>query len=251
MKGKSKTAPEPPLASTNEIAAAFPPALTAMLRTGKATGETRMIDFVGGSTLNNLYSLHRLFMLTDARRTLEVGLACGTSALLLAALHKERGAEGCGQHVALDPFQHELDNAGVTQLAAEGLSEYVRLLREPSHVALPELLQAGEQFDLAYIDGSHLFENVVIDFFYGIRLLRPGGYIAFDDSTWADVRKLLRFVRRNFKDSLLEIDVLDLRPHETVSLKHRMAAKIGRVQLSVFQKTRDPVRPWSAHLIDF
>jgi hypothetical protein len=101
------------------------------------------------------------------------------------------------------------------------------------------------------VDGSHLYEDVFIDAFYGIRLLDKGGVIAFDDSTWPDVAKVIRFFERNFAGRLQRLDALNYRPRETINAKTRIAHRLGRNQITVFRLIDDPVRPWSAQMVDF
>ena len=50
---------------------------------------------------------------------------------------------------------------------------FVTFCREPSHKVLLRLLADSGQFDLCFIDGSHLFEDWFIDGFYCARLLAP------------------------------------------------------------------------------
>jgi predicted O-methyltransferase YrrM len=245
----TRTAAE--LLSVSDIKAEFPAALSAMLDTGQAVGRTRKVPFVGGSTVNNLYVLRNLYEAIRPARTLEVGLACGASALLLTSLHRKHAPDAKGQHTAIDPFQADLDDAGLHQIACDGLAPYFRHLREPSLSALPRLLAEGERFQLIYVDGSHLYEDVFIDAFYGTRLLDRGGVIAFDDSTWPDVAKVIRFFERNFAGRLERLDVLDYRPPETVNAKTRIAYRLGRNQITAFRLIDDPVRPWSAKMVDF
>lgn len=237
--------------STADIHAQFPSALEDMLRTGQARGKNRTIKFVGGSTVNNLYSLKALFDEIRPRRTLEIGLACGASALLLAALHRADDPSGSRQHTAIDPFQEDLDDAGVHQIGMEKLDDYFRLFRDRSSAVLPRLLDSGERFQLIYIDGGHHFEDVFIDVLYGLRLLDIGGVIALDDSTWPDVRKTIRFFEKNFGNFVERLDIGDYRPRETVDLKFRLAQLLGRNQMTAFRLIADPVRHYSAKFTDF
>ena len=66
-----------------------------------------------------------------------------------------------------------------------------------SHLALPELESRGIKLDFAFVDGSHLFDYVLVDFFYIDRMLRRGGVIAFDDADWPSIRKVCRFIVKN------------------------------------------------------
>ena len=68
-------------------------------------------------------------------------------------------------------FQYNLDIAG--------FSDKVAVLKGDSAVTLP--LLAPGQFDLIYLDGSHLYSMVSSDIAQAIRLIRPGGIICGDD----------------------------------------------------------------------
>lgn len=45
-------------------------------------------------------------------------------------------------------------------------------------------LNKNETFDLIYIDGSHHYEDVLIDAFESIKILNKNGYLVFDDFLW-------------------------------------------------------------------
>ena len=45
----------------------------------------------------------------------------------------------------------------------------------------PEALPRNESFDIVFIDGDHSYDGVWADFNHTINLLRPGGFIVFDD----------------------------------------------------------------------
>ncbi|MDX2306648.1 MAG: class I SAM-dependent methyltransferase [Hyphomicrobium sp.] len=234
-----------------QIAARFPGVLKRMLESGTAQGANGPVKFVGGSTLNNLFILDRLFDAVAPSATLEVGLACGASALLFCDKYRRAGQDAHRQHVALDPFQHELDEAGMTQLGMEALDGYVQLVRQPSLVALPQLLAEGRTFQLIYIDGSHHFEDVFIDLIYATHLLDEGGVMAFDDSTWPDVAKALQFLRRNFKGVVEEIDLMEFRPEDRRTLRAKVAQALGRAQMTAFRKVGQLPRHWSQTFRDF
>ena len=80
------------------------------------------------------------------------------------------------RHVAIDPFQPTVwDGVGIQSLERAGLSDLVEVMQEPSCRVLPRLLSSGRQFGIMYVDGSHLFEDVFVDAYFGARLLTDGG----------------------------------------------------------------------------
>ena len=63
--------------------------------------------------------------------------------------------------------------------------------------ALPQLCSQKEEFEFAFIDGSHLFDFTFVDFFFIDKLLAVGGHVAFDDLWMPAVRKVVSFVLKN------------------------------------------------------
>ena len=127
--------------------------------------------------------------------SLEVGLAYGISALYICDALSEVGAK---KHYLIDPNQTaEWDSIGIENLRAAGYGGLVELREQMSHVALPTLLGEGVKLDFAFIDGWHVFDQVLVDFFYIDKMLRDGGIVAFDDANWPGVRKAIRFIVKN------------------------------------------------------
>jgi len=229
----------------------FPNELVKMLETRQVRGRTRDYPLMGASTKNNLHVLAKLICNLKPTDTLEIGLATAASALVIAHGHRLNEDGTIRFHTAIDPYQHELDDVGIVQIERAGLERYFSLIRSQSLVALPELLANGRQFDLIYIDGNHLFEHAFIDMFYSMRLLRTGGVVLLDDSTLLDVRKIVNFVRRNFRGRLDELDLTSWREPQASDLRYKVAKLINRVQLTGFIKRSDPERPFDARLVNF
>lgn len=57
----------------------------------------------------------------------------------------------------------------------------MRKLVGETHRVLPGLVADGEQFDLVYVDASHIAVDVLVDAALAWKLLRPGGIAIFDD----------------------------------------------------------------------
>jgi predicted O-methyltransferase YrrM len=131
----------------------------------------------------------------DLLRTVETGMAYGVSTLAIAGVHADRDA---GQHVAIDPIQStKWRSIGRTNLRRAGIERFVRVLEERSDEALPRLVAEGNACDFAFIDGHHLFDFALVDFFYVDRMLVEGGIVAFHDPWIPAVGRVLDFVRSN------------------------------------------------------
>jgi predicted O-methyltransferase YrrM len=131
----------------------------------------------------------------DLLRTVETGMAYGVSTLAIAGAHADRGT---GHHVAVDPIQStKWRSIGRTNLRRAGIERFVRVVEERSDEALPRMVAEGDACDFAFIDGHHLFDFVMVDFFYIDRMLVEGGIVAFHDPWIPAVGRVLDFVRRN------------------------------------------------------
>src|SRR5581483_667020 len=136
--------------------------------------------------------LQQVFSAPDIRKTLEIGCAYGLSAMFICSSFS--GKTGACRHTIIDPYQSSVfGRRGVRNLQEAGLRDF-DLLEEPSELALPRLLAAGEQFDAALIDGYHTFDQTMVDFYYVNRLLRVGGYLAIDDCNLPAVNRAVRYM---------------------------------------------------------
>ena len=127
--------------------------------------------------------------------TLETGMAYGLSTLAIAGVHAERDA---GHHIAIDPTADMYyEGIAMANLRRAGLDDRVRLIAEASQLALPRLVDEGVRVDFAFIDGMHLFDYALIDFFYIDQMLTSGGFVAFHDTWMPSVEDVVRFALTN------------------------------------------------------
>jgi predicted O-methyltransferase YrrM len=138
----------------------------------------------------------------NIKKTIETGFATGvSSACIIAATGRT--------HVAIDPFEGSAyKNIGIENLRKLGFIEHLRLYREPSFSALPKMLENGDSFDFAFIDGNHIFDGVFLDFFYIDKLLDDKGFIFFHDMHLNSVKLAVNFIKSNRED-YLQIPAVD------------------------------------------
>jgi predicted O-methyltransferase YrrM len=154
------------------------------------------------------------------QRTLETGMAFGLSTLFICQALEDNGA-GC--HIAIDPFQEsEFKSIGVLNVQRANLAHRFELQQAASDAVLPRLCDEGRTLDFAFIDGWHLFDFTLVDFYYIDKLLRVGGHVGFDDLWMPAVRKVIAFVLRNKPYEL--VHVASSRPAPL----WRRAVRIGR-----------------------
>lgn len=203
------------------------------------------------STKNNLFAIHRAMEELKPQRTLEIGLAYGGSCLVFLDGHRKLGNSRELRHIAIDPFQaQEWDDTGLMLAEKAGLDAYLDFRPQFSSIVLPALLDSGQTFDLVYIDGSHLFEDVFIDFYYVMRLLSPQGVVLFDDSSDAHVKKVIAFVNTNMSHCLEPYDVSKWRENGA-DARYKAAKMLGKLQLTGYRRIGEADRKWDAPLSKF
>jgi predicted O-methyltransferase YrrM len=217
-----------------------------------------------------IYSLVRQ---TKSQRTLEVGMAYGLSALFACEAHADNNMGGV--HTAIDPKQSEVfESIGLLNIERAGLERNFRFFEACSFEIMPQLLEQSESFDFIFIDGMHVFDFTLVDFFFADLLLRPNGYIMFDDLWMPSVRKVVMYILRNrhyrldpqwiWKPRSLQRRLWDFirtgrgRKLKTkLMLKHQMRrpfdfsaayfALKGNLKYQVLQKMAKDDRPWDHH----
>ena len=207
-----------------------------------------MIDRTSLSTNNNLVVLRNLMMERRPQNTLEVGMASGGSALVFTATHRDLGRSPVGQHISIDPFQEQeahWDAAGLQIVEQAGLTKYMTFHGQSSAIALASLLRDGHGIDMCYIDGSHLFEDVFVDWYFLSKLAQDKGVLLFDDATDPHVRKVIRFIQTNMSESFRELDLQPYRPDKG-GPKYRLGRLLGKTQLRAFEKRGTADRVWNA-----
>ena len=148
--------------------------------------------------------LHDFILENGLERSLEIGLAYGLSALFICEAHRRRQK---GFHIAIDPAQtSNFSQCALYQIKQANLESYFKHIETPDYHALPELHRGNQTFDFIFIDGLHLFDYVLLDFFYADLLLENQGYIAFDDSTIPGVAPVIDFVGTNRNYKRIDVD---------------------------------------------
>lgn len=236
----------------SQSALAFCPTLADMVATGQTIGRSgARVSAPGLSSNNSLVILRNLQHTRRPAKTIEIGFGFGASSLVFTQTHKDLGNPPGKQHVSIDPFARNWDEAGIVAVERAGLAGWLDFRSEFSCLELPRMLANGEQFDLAYIDGSHHFEDAFVDIYYVARLLKNGGIVVFDDCSTKDVQKIIRFIRTNWAHGLAELDLSPYRSDKGKTLKYLIARQVGRVQLTAFTKVSDVSRPPQSVIRDF
>lgn len=164
-----------------------------------------------GRYLQHLIREHR------PKITLEIGCAFGISSLFICEALRDVGGS---KHIMIDPWS-EASRVAAANLNRAGFGGLFEQHIKLSFEALTELRAKGTTIDLAFIDGMHTFDYVLVDFFLTDKLLRPGGIVVIDDYSWPAIYKVCRYVMANLPYQFIG-PLVDEQP----SVKQRLARHV-------------------------
>jgi predicted O-methyltransferase YrrM len=176
--------------------------------------------------------LQKIFDLVKPRKSLEVGLAYGVSALFILEKHREYG-NPAKSHIIIEPFPWQ----GVAEynIKEEGLTEYADFHYKKSDEVLPVLYHNNEHIQFAYVDTTKIFDVVIQDFYFIDKILDVGGAIILDDcgGSWTGIQKVARFI-----NSLPHYKLIDGVGQSSETSKRKFARKvfINLIRLVPFKK---------------
>jgi predicted O-methyltransferase YrrM len=190
------------------------PVLREMIATGAtldAQGQT--VPFHSGIHSYNAEALHRLVLAERPAVVVEIGMAQGVSTLaILSALERNGGP---GELISLDPFQRSgWSGCGLAAVARAGLQHRHQPCEEFDWQVLPRLVARPQSVDLAYVDGSHAFDYVLLDTFYLDRMLRLGGVLGFNDCGLEAVDKVIRYLLSHRHYAEIDVGLPFVRGHQ-------------------------------------
>ncbi len=153
---------------------------------GLAVGWKFPKDVAGWLTESEAKTLARL---ARGKTVVEMGSYCGRSTIAMAQLATSvdsidwhHGDEMSGSGGTLENLRYNL--------AQYRVEERVRVHKGRTEDVAPTL--PSKVFDLAFIDAAHDEKNVRIDVSQALRLVKPGGTIAFHDFCIADVERVAK-----------------------------------------------------------
>ena len=165
-----------------------------------------------------------LVQLLRARKTLEVGVFTGYSALWVAL-----GLPNDGRMIACD-ISEEYTAVAKRYLKQAGVDQKIDLRLRSARDTLDELVKTGEAgtFDFAFIDADKTnYENY---YERALQLLRVGGLIAIDNTIWSgrvadpkeqdtDTVAIRRLNEKVFRDERVTLSMLTVGDGLTLAMK--------------------------------
>lgn len=165
-----------------------------------------------------------LAKLSNARRTIEIGVFTGYSALSVALALPDDG-----ELIACDISSEYTDIAKPFWEKA-GVSEQIKLHLAPASETLNQLIRNGElnQFDMAFIDADKTGYDVYYE--QCLQLIRPGGLILIDNVLWSgrvadaeasddDTAALKALNRKIHDDDRVDMMILPVSDGLTIAIK--------------------------------
>jgi predicted O-methyltransferase YrrM len=209
--------------------------------TGRKHALHSAIDANEGAFVQTLIKERRI------QSVVEIGCAYGVSSLFIG--EAIAGTPG-NRHVIIDPGQYaDWHEIGVANMKRAGFK--FELIAQPSELALPALLAAGETFDFGFIDGWHTFDHTLVDFFYMNRLIRPGGLIAIDDTHMSSISQVVDFVRNYPCYRLITAEPPNdeplIKPLKRLVKGHILRRGSRYPSMVALEKIADDQRPWNWH----
>lgn len=184
-------------------------------------------------------ALQHWFRESCANRVLEIGCAYGISSLYLCEVMAERDMRS---YHLIDAYQStQWHDVGRRHLRLARPADDYALFEELSEFCLPRLLQQGECYDFAFIDGWHTFDQVMLEFFYVNRMLAPGGVVVFDDVHLPALQKVLAYVSAYPCYEMLPPPEALAR---TLKARVRRAAGTPVIRLQALRKIAQDTRNW-------
>ncbi|BCA55516.1 hypothetical protein W02_26560 [Nitrospira sp. KM1] len=144
-----------------------------------------------------LRKLRELVLAEKPAHVLEVGMANGTSSVVIADALRQSGG---GSFTSIDPKQTASSPEGYGSAGLRAVTPILpnhRLIEDFDYVALPRLAEHGEKFNFILVDGYHSFDLTLLDLFYADSLLKVGGLLVCHDSSSPPVFKALRWLECN------------------------------------------------------
>ena len=184
--------------------------------------------------------LYKTFIKAKAKKTIEVGLAHGVSALVICQAHFDANNKSDSNsdilHYAVDPNQLSyFNNAALTALDKAGFNEYYKVLEGPSHLQLPSLIESGIQFELAFIDGWHTFDYTLIDFFLIDKMLHPGSYVVFHDGYGRSKQKVFKYILTHRKYEI-DKELMKFRDDNFITVMKMFIWRMFKDPMIIFSK---------------
>ena len=151
-----------------------------------------MIEVINNIDSKDGEMIHEIITILKPKVTLEIGLCMGISSMYICdALRQVNGKK----HHVIDPGM-EVNKYGIWNLDQCGFNGMYHHYDDVSENRLPMMWREGLKIDFALIDGYHLFDQVILEFFYIDKILNKGGIVVFDDCELPPVKSATSYLSK-------------------------------------------------------
>lgn len=142
--------------------------------------------------------IYETYCRLSPQRSLEIGLAYGFSTIYILAAIDQVGA---GYHISIDPFQtSSWHRVGAYQAKHLNMESSFELREEFPVTAFAQFATQQTQFDFIFVDGSHRFDDALMDFTLAASVCPIGGNIILDDMWMPSIQAVASWIRLDRKD---------------------------------------------------
>lgn len=137
----------------------------------------RWIDGVGFQSSITDSERRRLVALATGKHVLEIGSAYGYTTCFMAQVAEDVTAVDPHQGYGSMPNSY---GTMITNIRMLGITN-INMITWTSQMAMPQLIEQGNQYDLVFIDGDHRYAGAMFDLTHGWRVLAQDGAMAAHD----------------------------------------------------------------------
>jgi predicted O-methyltransferase YrrM len=116
---------------------------------------------------------------TNKNVIIETGTNWGMSTVFLAQALKDSGREGTVHTIEIE--EENFEKAKQTFVEAE-VGNYIKQYLGDSKAILPQVLDSVDLVDVAFLDGSHLYQDVMTEFELSLPRLKSNSIVIFDNT---------------------------------------------------------------------
>lgn len=177
----------------------------------KLVSSQSMDQLTGWCTKFKAFKLIDLVIEKKAEIVVEVGVWGGRSLVPMAYALKQLGH---GKVYGIDPWSSTASTEGMDkinkdwwgaidhEIIYQGLAQKIELFELSNYVELIKSTSVDAEpiadIDLLHIDGNHSEETSLYDAMKWAPLVKTGGYIVFDDTTWGTTAKAVKWLDANY-----------------------------------------------------
>lgn len=141
---------------------------------------------------------------------IETGTNWGSTTIVLGQALKDSGYKGKVYTIEIDPANHK---KALYNLNAAMLEDYVCLIKGDSRLELPRIMSEFDEIRVAFLDGSHLYDDVIFEFDIIYPLLTEQSIVIFDNTYQIAeehedqrVNGALRYIQKRYGGNIINLE---------------------------------------------